>query len=204
MKYYLLIFWTTFLIMNNVNGQSTKREDWTPKKASEWFQTGEFKNGWNVDAHSSIDAQEFAYQYHKNKPLWDKAFAFLKSTDLETIAPGKYVVDGDNVFISVMEGPTKDLEAARWEAHKKYIDIQYVINGKEKMGVVPVDKAAVTVNFDNAKDIGFYTAQEKDSKYYEATPKAFLIFFPNDVHRPGIRVEGCDSTKKLVVKIVAD
>jgi YhcH/YjgK/YiaL family protein len=157
-----------------------------------------------VEAHPSIDAQEFAYQYHTNKALWDKAFAFLKSADLETIAPGKYVVDGDNVFISVTEGPTKDPEAARWEAHKKYIDIQYVIKGKEKMGVVPIEKAVVTVNFDTTKDIGFYTAPDKDSEYYEASSKAFLIFFPNDVHRPGIKVAGFDATKKLVVKIVAN
>ena len=189
---------------NTADGQSVKREDWTTKNAKTWLETGDWKSGLTLKAHPSINAQEFAFQYHKNKELWDKAFAFLKNNKLDTLAPGKYVIDGDNLFVSVTEGPTKDLEAARWEAHKKYIDIQYIIVGKEKMGVMPVDKASIVNNFDDVKDIGFYTAEEKDAVYHEATPEAFLIFFPDDAHRPGIKIEGTDSNKKLVVKIKAD
>jgi YhcH/YjgK/YiaL family protein len=188
---------------NNVSGQA-KREDWTSKKANTWLKEKEWKNGWKVEAHPSVNAQEFAYQYHKNRAIWDKVFTFLKNTNLDTIAPGKYVIDGDNAFVSVSEAPVKEFEATKWEAHKKYIDIQYIIRGKEKMGVVAIDKVKPIDKFDDAKDLGFYTAPESEAKYYEANPEAFLVFFPADAHRPCIKIEGTDTDKKLVVKIKAD
>lgn len=189
--------------MNNLSGQSVTRDSWTEKKAKEWLDKGEWKNGWKVSAHPSVNAKEFAYQYHLNKALWDKAFEFLKNTDLDTISPGKYILDGENLFVSVTESAIKPFEETKWEAHKKYIDIQYVIQGKEKMGIIPVEKVSVLDIFDEAKDLGFYTAPEKEAKYHEATPEAFLVFFPGDAHRPAIRVAGFDANKKLVVKIKA-
>jgi YhcH/YjgK/YiaL family protein len=202
MKKILLIIGIISFVMNT-NAQS-KREDWNTKKAKTWFEAGEWKNGWKIGAHPATDIKEFAYQYHKNKELWDKAFTFLKNTNLDTLSVGKHVLDGDNLFISVTEAPTKDFEATKWEAHKKYIDVQYIIKGKEKMGVVDVTKVTAIDPFNETKDVGFYTAPEKDAKYYEATPEAYLIFFPCDAHRPSIKVEGCDTTKKLVVKIKAN
>lgn len=200
----LIIGITLIMSLESINGQSVKREDWTLKKAESWMKSDDWKNSMKLDVHPSVDVQEFAYQYHKNKPYWDKAFEFLKNTRFDTLSVGKHILDGENVFVSVMEGPTKKPEDAKWEAHRKYIDIQYVISGKESMGVVALEKAKIIDTFNNEKDIAFYTASEKDAKYNEANPKAFLIFFPADVHRPGIKIEGCDATKKLVVKIKAD
>ncbi len=188
----------------NAKGQTIKREDWTLKKAKIWFEAGEWKNAWKIVPHPSVNIQELAYQYHKNKILWDKVFTYLNNTKLDTLSPGKYVLDGENLFITVSEGPLKDFEVTKWEAHKKYIDIQYVILGKEKMGMVPIQKVSVLEIFDHTKDLGFYTAPEDEAKYYEATPEAFLIFFPGDAHRPSIKIPGFDADKKLVVKIKAD
>ncbi|NJO69074.1 MAG: DUF386 domain-containing protein [Bacteroidetes bacterium] len=115
-----------------LNAQSVKRDDWTSNKANSWLNTGDWKNGWKPNIHPSVNTVEFAYQYHKNKALWDKAFAYLSSTNLDTLSVGKHILDGENLFISVTEAPVKDFEATKWEAHKKYIDIQYVIRGKEK------------------------------------------------------------------------
>ncbi|NJK98480.1 MAG: DUF386 domain-containing protein [Bacteroidales bacterium] len=187
-----------------LNAQSVKRDDWTSNKANSWLNTGDWKNGWKPNIHPSVNTVEFAYQYHKNKALWDKAFAYLSSTNLDTLSVGKHILDGENLFISVTEAPVKDFEATKWEAHKKYIDIQYVIRGKEKMGIIPVEKTEADQPFDTAKDIGFYQADEAAAKYYEANPEVFLIFFPGDAHRPGIKIAGTDSDKKLVIKIKAD
>ena len=179
-----------------------KREDWSTQKAEKWFKTREWTNGWNVEIHPSVNVREFAYQYHQNKALWDKVFTFLKNTDLNVLPEGKHILDGDNLYISLSEAPTKDFEATRWEAHKKYIDIQYVIKGKEKMGVVDVSRITPTEPFNETKDVGFYTAPENEATYYEANPGAYLIFFPGDAHRPCIKTGGCDVTRKLVVKII--
>jgi YhcH/YjgK/YiaL family protein len=138
----------------------------------------------------------------QNKARWDKALEWLSQTDLKDIAPGKYHIDGDDVYASVAESPTKDQDEVKWEAHRKYADIQYVISGKEKMGVAPVSAAIPTGDFDEQKDLGFFTVPEEHCTYYTATSAQFFIFFPDDAHRPGIRITGCDRNKKVVVKVL--
>jgi biofilm protein TabA len=188
----------------NLSGQTPQSNTWTKEKAIQWFNTGEWKNGLSLNVYEYIDLQEFAKQYHNNKTLWDKAFAYLKNTNLDTIAPGKYTLVGDDLYVSITEGFSKPFEETKWEAHKKYIDIQHVIKGKEKMGVAPFSKTSVLEVFNDTKDVGFYTVPEGDGKYYEATPRNFLIFFPCEAHRPSIRIEGNDIVKKIVIKVKAD
>jgi biofilm protein TabA len=181
--------------------QTTGNSTFTKQSADKWVKAGTWAKGLKLKAHKSVNSIEFAEQYSKNKASWDKAFDFLKNTDLDTIKQGKYILDGENVFVSVTEGPTKLIENAKWEAHHKYIDIQYVIMGKEKMGIAPISSAKPKTVFDEKKDVGFYDSLAKSSAYYVAKPGTFFIFFPSDAHRPSIKVKGFDSDKKLVVKI---
>ena len=90
------------------------------------------------------------------------------------------MLDEENVFVSVTEGPTKLIENAKWEAHHKYIDIQYAIMGKEKMGIAPISSAKPKAEFDEKKYVGFYDSLAKASKYYVAVSGTFFIFFPSD------------------------
>jgi YhcH/YjgK/YiaL family protein len=168
-------------------------------KAEKCFAKGEWLNGVKYTPHASINKAEFMAQYEKNKTLWDKAFLFLKETNLDTIKPGKYPIDGTDVYASVTENPTKNLADAKWEFHKKYIDLQMVITGKEKMGIVPLTKTSETEPYNENKDLGFVSCAEGD--YYEATPGNFFIFLPSDAHKPSIKVEGCDKDKKIVIKV---
>jgi biofilm protein TabA len=85
------------------------------------------------------------------------------------------------------------LDKAGWESHKKYIDLQYVIRGKEQIAVSPIDKATVTKPYDETKDVANYTAE---GTFYTAEPGTFFLFFPQDVHRPNIKVAGYDMVKK--------
>lgn len=181
--------------------QKTNNVTFTKKSADQWVKAGTWANGLKLKSHKSVNSIEFAQQYSKNKMAWDKAFEFLKNTDLDTIKPGKYVLDGENVFVSVTEEPTKELGNAKWESHHKYIDLQYVIKGEEKMGIAPVSAAKPIAEFDDKKDVGFYMSLAKSEKYYVAKPGTFFLFFPADAHRPSIKVKGCDTDKKLVVKI---
>ncbi len=66
------------------------------------------------------------------------------------------------------------------------------------MGVAPVSEATVTEAYDSANDIGFFDAE---GEYYTAEPGTFFIFTPEDAHRPGIKAEGSDTIKKVVVKV---
>jgi YhcH/YjgK/YiaL family protein len=137
-------------------------------------------------------------QYESDKVLWDKVFAFLGDSKLSTMAPGKYPIDGDNAYAIISAGPPKKLEDVKWESHKKYIDLQYVISGKVKLGMAQVSNATVTEPYSESRDAANYNVE---GKFLTATPKEFFLFFPQDAHRPDIKVEGADSLKKLVIKI---
>src|SRR5690242_12519020 len=100
----------------------------TKKENETWFKKQLWLNGLKLHPHSSVDVQEFAKQYRTNKKYFDEAFAFLKNQDLNKLAPGKYPIDGDYVYATVTYDSTKDFKKSRWESHKKYIDLQYVIS----------------------------------------------------------------------------
>jgi biofilm protein TabA len=189
------------VMYSNVSAQTC--DAWTAEKATTWFNAREWAGGLKLNAHESVNKQEFARQYTVNKAYWDEAFAWLKATNLDTIKTGKYVVDGDNVTVSVTEGPDKEFVDTKWESHKLKVDLQYIVKGKEKMGIAPLTKATVVVAFDDKKDVGFYSVPETDSKFYVAEPGTFFLFFPSDAHRPNTKVEGFDKVKKVVVKIKA-
>ncbi len=123
-------------------------------------------------------------------------FYFLKNQNLEKIKPGKYSIVGEQVFASVTESPSRKKEDVKWESHKNYIDLQYIIKGKEMIGVADTSKATITKPY--TVDVINYNA---DGKYYIGEQGKFFLFFPNDAHRPTIKIDGYDVVKKIVVKI---
>ena len=186
------------LMGSNVARPQNNSAQWNPKTAKRWVKSREWSNGLKLKVNSSVDKVEFAKQYHVNKAYWDKAFIFMRDGKLDSIAPGKYAIDGDNVYAIITKGPEKDFDKSAWESHRRYIDLHYVIKGKEKMGVSPIAGSTVIKPYDETKDAANYTAT---GKFYVATPSEFFLFFPNDVHRPNIKVPGYDTVKKLVIKI---
>lgn len=182
---------------------STDPASWSSEKIDNWFEKGDWLNGWNIAPDASINRKEFAVSYFKYKERWDKAFTFLKSNDLSKLEIKRYEIDGDNVFAPVSEYLSKNEEDARYEAHKKYIDIQYVISGVEQMSVAPMSALdSITVPYDPAKEVEFMTV--KESSHSKATPERFFIFFPSDIHRPGLKIGENAMVKKIVVKVKVD
>lgn len=178
---------------------STKAQSPASKKENEkWFKKQEWLGGLKLQPHSTVKVQEFARQYHANKKYWDEAFAFLKNRDLAKLAPGKYPIDGENVYAFVTDDPTKDYDQSKWESHRKYIDLQYVISGEEKIGVTPVADVKVTEPYNAEKDIAHYSGP---GKLYIAKPGTFFIFFPGTAHRPNITTGGNKKDQKIVIKI---
>jgi biofilm protein TabA len=193
------IFIFSSLLMH-LGAQSIQDKPLTKHEEKKWFRQKAWLSTVQLAPHKTINQQEFARQYHLNKIYWDKAFLFLKEHDLQTIAKGKYPIDGDNVYASVTEDPSKDFDKTNWESHRKYIDVQCIITGDEKMGICPVSKAVVTKEYDDKKDVANYTA---GGKFYIGTPGTFFIFFPLDAHRPNISPGGNKTVKKIVIKVIA-
>src|SRR5450759_1914868 len=176
---------------------------WSDKKIDKWFEKREWLAGWVVSPDASINRREFAISYFKNKERWEKAFKFLKSNDLSKLELKRYDIDGDNLFATVSEYLSKNEETAKFEDHRKYIDIQYVIIGKEVMNIAPMKTVKeVLTPYDVTKDIEFISVEKIIN--FKATPSSFFIFFPGDAHRPGLK-DGVNSTvRKVVVKVKVD
>jgi len=130
-----------------------------------------------------------------------KAFDYIRSTDLKNLQQGKYEIEGKNIFAMISEYQTKPESEGMLEAHKKYIDVQYVISGEERMGYTPLDKQEFIEKYKEENDIIFYKGEKSFTKVEEGM---FAIFFPTDVHMPGIAVEKPLQVKKLVIKVRAD
>jgi YhcH/YjgK/YiaL family protein len=173
---------------------------WSDKKVDKWFAKGEWSAGWKISPDPSINKRELAVSYFKNKERWEKAFTFLKNSDFPKLESKRYDIDGDNLYATISEYKTKDPETTNFEAHRKYIDIQYVISGEEVMNVVPLSTVKQVITpYDGSKDIEFITVSKIVN--HKASPSNFFIFFPDDAHRPGIKVDASLPVKKVVIKL---
>ena len=194
MKYISLVFALTILSVHfSCYGQEKAA---SKKQIDHWVKHREWANGLNLKLHSSVNKDSFYVAYHRNKKLWDAAFDFLKNQPLEVLKPGKYPILDEQVFATISEAPSHKLEDVKWESHRNYIDLQYIIKGKEKIGVTDISTAIITKPY--SPDVINYNAE---GTYYTAEPGQFFLFFPNDAHRPTIQVEGYDVVKKIVIKI---
>ncbi|MDT8717956.1 YhcH/YjgK/YiaL family protein [Clostridium sp. 19966] len=145
-----------------------------------------------------VDKLNNAELYYGVNPSIKTALKYLKEKDLKSLQPGKYPIDGDKIYISISEYVTKPEEDCKWEAHKKYIDIQYIIAETEKMGYTHISNLKVTEEYDEGKDVLFGEAAGDIVTVREGS---FAIFFPEDAHMPCIRDKENQCVKKAVAKI---
>ena len=131
---------------------------------------------------------------------YEKAVDFLKNTDLESLAPGKYEIDGKNVFANVTEYTTVPWEEAKYEAHHNYTDIQYVISGSETMTFARIDELNEKVPYNEEKDVVFYDNENPGLKVVVKAGE-YMIFNPWDGHKPKAAAGEPALIKKVIVKI---
>lgn len=146
-----------------------------------------------------VDNLIYAKQYYGLGVRIEKALKYLESTDLLQLEIGKHEIEGNNIFAIVSEYKTKNIEQVKWEAHKEYLDIQYVIKGKERIGYSSINEMEVMVEYNEEKDILFVEGQGDFVTVNEGT---FIIFAPNDVHMPGVCFEKPLHVKKVVIKVL--
>jgi biofilm protein TabA len=187
------------LIVANVCMAQGSLTVWTEKTAKAWLKERVWANGLKLNPEQPLNVMEFARQYELNKTGWDKVIAFLRDRNLELMAPGKYPIDGDNIFAIITEPEPKNLDTAGFETHKNFIDLHYVISGKEDIYTQgKKDSVVITKPYDETKDVQNYYIK---GKAHTATPDYFFLFFPGELHQAGIRSGG--KVKKLVIKIRA-
>ena len=172
--------------------------EWTDKEVNDWCAESEWFTSLPGVPYSGVNKRTFADQYQKNKEKWDAAYEFLSTKDLQNLPEGRYEV-AEGTFANVQSYETKD--SNRFEAHRKFIDIQVVISGEEDIAVSNLeDLVDEVVPYDEGKDIGFHATSSKSTKYI-ADAKNFLILFPTDAHAPCLSREQKSLVKKVVIKM---
>lgn len=140
--------------------------------------------------------REIYYPCHKGFQL---GFDFIKRVEEENLPAGKYELDGKNVYASVQEYTSK-LDSEKFEGHKDYIDIQYIISGQEVMECAELKNCQTMTPYNPEKDVEFYTCNGKKAKM-EFEAGSFAIFFPRDIHKPGVMLNAQSPVKKVVIKV---
>lgn len=129
-----------------------------------------------------------------------EAAEFLKKTDLKQLPMGKTEIDGENVYINKMTAELKGWEDRTWEAHRKYIDIHVLVEGKETLGIRSTDGMEITVPYDESNDC-FFGDKNNTGDSVSFSCGEFIVCFPWDAHRVGISRDNCSSSVRCVVKI---
>src|SRR5690349_8351604 len=144
-----------------------------------------------------IDAGSFCHDYRSLHPLFERALRYLADTDLRRLAPGRHPVEGDRLYLSIDHVQGRGRDASRLEAHRRYIDIQYTIEGDEEIGWMPIASCGpMAGTFDDNRDVGFF---EKRPTSWLAVPEGtFAVFFPQDAHAP---LAGRGALKKAIMKV---
>jgi len=146
-----------------------------------------------------VDRISNAHLYTNLHPLFAEAFEFLRNSDIAGVAEGEHLIKGREVFAKVEAYDTNPADEGLHEAHRKYIDIQFIVEGKEYVGYAPLVDQAVVTEYSEASDIAFY--DEPSPSFVSLSKGMFAVFFPEDAHKPCRYLESSSRVKKIVVKI---
>jgi YhcH/YjgK/YiaL family protein len=144
-----------------------------------------------------FDHIQNAHLYYALHPRFEKAFEFLKKTDLHALPPGNYEIDGDEIYVIIAHQDGTPKENIKLEAHRKFIDIQMTLNGE-----FPVRWKALSecknraTEYDAENDFELFSDEEDFTMHIEA--RKFAVFFPDDAHAP---LPPVGAVHKAVVKV---
>lgn len=144
-----------------------------------------------------LDRIEQADSYADLNPHFTKAFAFLRRNGLDQLPDGRHDIDGEDIYAIVLKGTGQDRSQAKLEVHRKYIDIQYLVSGRDEIGWKNHSLCEnPNGDFDSANDFGLL--EDAPTAWVSLCPGDFAILFPEDAHAPGL---GDGAFHKVVVKV---
>jgi YhcH/YjgK/YiaL family protein len=145
-----------------------------------------------------VDCMKNYFLYGGLSPLLAQAFNYIRSTDMSSLAAGNYAIDGSKLYATVSEYTTKPPAHGKWEAHRRYSDLQYMVRGTERIGFGPIARME-SGPYDSLKDCMFLQGSGDFLTLHQGD---FMLLRPGDAHMPGISVEDPVPVKKAVFKIL--
>jgi len=130
-----------------------------------------------------------------------KAVEFLASPGTAGLPDGEYAVDGADVFARVQTYVTREQDRILFEAHKKYIDIQYIVSGCEKINCTDIENINIVKPYEEKFDICFGTADAALCFPLEVSAGELVVLFPENAHAPKLPAGKPEQVKKIVVKV---
>lgn len=143
------------------------------------------------------DTLKNAQNYYGISKNLELGFEWIKNNDLKNMPDGRYEIN-ENIYANLQSYLTKD--DAPYEAHREYIDIQYMIIGEEQSGVTNYSNCFTKEEYNKEKDIEFLE-NSSEEELYKIKEGEFFVFFPNDAHKPAIKVGANKNVKKVIVKV---
>lgn len=141
---------------------------------------------------------QLSQYFPKDSPL-HRAIAFVKDFD-RTQADGRYPIDGDALYALVSSYDTSAPAERRFEAHKKYLDLQTLLEGEEAIDVSLAANLPLLQEYNETKDIMHLQPPQEYASLVMKTGYA-AVFYPQDVHRPNCHLHGQCPVRKIVVKV---
>lgn len=145
-----------------------------------------------------VDALHRAEYYYGLGEGIATGLKWLRENDVSLLDPGRYELAGTECYAIVMDYVTKPSDEGVFEAHRKYIDIQFVASGVEKFGWADAAGRSVSVDYDESRDIVFLHG---DGDFVTMEAGYFAVFFPHDAHMPAVAVDSPGPVRKVVVKV---
>ena len=146
-----------------------------------------------------VDAFKNRSNYIGIKDDISLAFKFIEDFNERELPIGRYDIQGDNVYAMVQSYDTLSQTEKEWETHKEYIDIQYIIDGNEKIYWMNMGGLQPCTKYDVEKDCTFFKGHEGNG--IALNKGDFMILFPEDAHKPGCTNFEKTNVKKIVIKV---
>ncbi len=127
------------------------------------------------------------------------ALDLIRTQDFSALAVGKYEVKGPSLYYLVQSYTTRTVEQSAWEAHNNYLDVQYLVKGRERIGWAPRSSLKSIRAYDATTDAELLSG---NGDFLTAESGTFLLLWPEDAHMPGIAAGAPSTVLKVVVKVL--
>ena len=144
-----------------------------------------------------LDSLSNSARYEGLGPRFAQAFQWLRSVNPSSLPDGRTDL-AEGLYVDVHREKTRPLGRTKWEAHRLYADIQYIVEGREAIFWESLDR---TEPGEYQADKDFLPVEVESWVDIEVPAGQFVVFFPEDAHRPGIEIPGVEPVLKLVVKV---
>jgi biofilm protein TabA len=147
-----------------------------------------------------IDLKHIEHQAQMT-PSLTKAVAFLRKQGIHDLADGKVEIDGKRVYAIIQRYETIGTDAPKFEFHRKYLDVQFIVSGEETVGWAPAESMTISEAYSADKDICFGTVALGTWTRVRLQAGQLAVLWPEDAHAPKLASNAPSPVMKIVVKV---